>query len=586
MIGCVALLLNKVNLGGINMDNKMVAKMFEELATLLELHGENPFKVNAYLSAAKTIEGLAEAIDEYYEDNKLQTLKGIGKSISEKIEELIKTGKIEVLEKLRKETPAGLIEMLKIPGLGPKRIKILYDKLGIKTIQELEYACQENRLLTLEGFGQKTQNKIKHGISLLAQYKDKHLLNETLLLAQDILKYAKRCSSVKQAEIAGSLRRFKELVKDIDIIVGTEDQKNTVEHCAKYSGISEIIEKGENLLSFFSSGIRVDIKLVNSSEFISALMHFTGSKEHNVEIRRIAKQSGYKVNEYGIFKGDKQILLNSEVEFYKFFNMQYIPPELRENMGEVEISLINGIPKLLETKDVLGILHVHSNWSDGTPTIEDIAKEAARSGYEYIGIADHSKSAAYAGGLNEDRLKEQIEYINQLNKKLKNIRILKGVEADILKDGSIDIEENILKDLDFVIASVHSYFNMSEEEMTERILKALRNKYVDIIGHVSGRLLLGREPYKINIEKIIEEAIKLNKIIELNANPYRLDIDWRYLIKYKDSNLMISINPDAHHLDGLNDMVYGIGIARKGWCIPSKVLNTYHSEQIISMLHS
>lgn len=568
------------------MDNKMVAKIFEELATLLELHGENPFKVNAYLTAAKTIEGLAETIDKYYEENRLQKLKGVGKSISEKIEELMKTGKIEVLESLRKRTPAGLIEMLKIPGLGPKRIKVLYDKLGVKTIQELQYACEENRLLTLEGFGQKTQGKIKHGLSLLAQYKDKHLLNETFPLAQDVVKYVKRCFSVRQVEVAGSLRRFKELVKDIDIIVGTEDQRGTVEHCAKYSGISEIIEKGENLLSFFSNGIRVDIKLVKSSEFISALMHFTGSKEHNIEIRRIARQSGYKVNEYGIFRGDKQILLNSEAEFYNFFNMQYIPPELRENMGEVETALSNAIPALLEKKEVLGMLHVHSDWSDGTATIEDIAREAARLGYEYIGIADHSKSAAYAGGLNEYRLREQIEYIDKLNKKLKDIRILKGVEADILKDGSIDLDEHILKDLDFVIASVHSYFNMSEEEMTERILRAFRSKYVNIIGHVSGRLLLGREPYKINIEKIIEEAIKLNKVIELNASPYRLDIDWRYLIKYKDSNLMISINPDAHHLEGLNDMVYGIGIARKGWCTSSKVLNTYQAEQIISIFHS
>jgi DNA polymerase (family 10) len=562
------------------MDNKSVAKMFEELATLLELQGENPFKVNAYLSAAKTIEGLQEDIEFYYKRGELQNLKGIGKSIAEKIEELINTGKISILERLRSETPPGLIEMLKIPGLGPKKIKALYDKLKITSIQELEYACQENRLLVLEGFGQKTQEKIKHGISLLAQYKDKHLLSETLPLAKDILNYVKKCPSVEKAEIAGSLRRYKELVKDIDIIVGATDQKKTVEHCALYSGISEIIEKGENLLSFFSNGIRVDIKLVKVDEFISALMHFTGSKEHNVEIRRIAKQIGCKVNEYGIFKGEQKITVNSEEEFYKFFNMQYIPPELRENMGEVEMALGHKIPKLLEKEDLLGILHVHSDWSDGTPSIEDIAKEAARLGYKYIGIADHSKSAAYAGGLNEDKLKEQIKCIDELNEKLTDIRILKGIEVDIMKDGSIDLEDYILKELDFVIASVHSHFNMTEDEMTKRVLKALRHKYVNIIGHLSGRLLLGREPYKINIDTILEEAIKLNKVIELNANPYRLDIDWRYLVKYKDTDLMISINPDAHHFDGLNDMIYGIGIARKGWSTASKVLNTYKPDKI------
>ncbi len=568
------------------MDNKAIAKMFEELATLLELQGENPFKVNAYINAAKTIEGLHEDIEAYYKIGELQKLKGIGKSISEKIEEVIETGKIKMLEELRSKTPSGLLEMLKIPGLGPKRIKTLYDKLKIATIQELEYACQENRLLTLEGFGQKTQEKIKHGISLLAQYKDKHLLNETYPLAKDILNYVKKCSFIDKAEIAGSLRRFKELVKDIDIIVGTNNQKDTVEYCAKYAGISEVIEKGENLFSFFSNGIRVDIKLVKPEEFISALMHFTGSKEHNVEIRRIAKQMGCKVNEYGIFKDKKRILAKSEKEFYQFFNMQYIPPELRENMGEIEAALRNKIPILLSQNDILGILHVHSNWSDGTPLIEDIAKEAKNLGYKYIGIADHSKSAAYAGGLTEDKLQEQIKYIDELNKQLVDFQILKGIEVDILKDGSIDLEDKILKKLDFVIASVHSYFNMSEEEMTNRILKAMRNKYVHIIGHPSGRLLLGREPYKVNIDLIIEEAIKLNKIIELNANPYRLDIDWRYLNRYRDSNLMISINPDAHHLDGLNDMIYGIGIARKGWCRPINVLNTYEADKLISLLHS
>lgn len=556
------------------MDNKDIAKVFEEIATFLELKGENPFKVNAYYNAAKAIEGLSENVKKIYEEGKLESIKGIGKSISEKISELFKTGKIELHENLKQQIPAGLLQMLKIPGLGPKKIKVLYEKLNITTVEELEYACLENRLLSLEGFGARTQEKIKQGILLLSQYKDKHLLDEVYPLAKSLVEFIRKYPKKAQVEIAGSLRRWKELVKDIDIVIGCESSEDLINYSKGFPYLNEIIEEGENVFSFYSNGIRVDFKIVKPDEFATALAHFTGSKEHNILMRKIAKEKGYKINEYGIFKGEDRIEIRTEQEFYDFFNMQYIEPELREGTNEIDIALEHKLPKLVSRDEIKGFLHVHTKWSDGVPSIEEMALEAKKLGYEYIGIADHSKTAQYAGGLNEERLKKQLEEIDRLNKKLKDFRILKGIEIDILKDGSIDMEEDILKELDYVIASVHSNFNLTEEEMTNRILKALSNPFVDIIGHPTGRLLLGREPYKVNLEAIIEKAKELGKVIELNANPHRLDIDWRYLQKYKDERLFIIINPDAHHLIGLQDMIYGVACARKGWLEKHNVLNT------------
>src|SRR4030042_6681841 len=566
------------------MDNKEIAHKFEEIAKLLELQGENPFKVNAYFNAARTIEALPEDLKHYFEENKLQTLKGIGKSIAEKIEELFRSGTIEMLETLKSETPPGLLEMLRIPGLGPKKILALYKHLHIATVKELEYACLENRLVLLDGFGQKTQEKIQHGITMLALYKDKHLLNEMYPLAHAIVQFLLKNSQLRDAAIAGSLRRYKELVKDIDIVVSTTQPAEIASYCLTCPYSTEIIEQGENICSFYAKGIRVDIKIVKTEQFASALMHFTGSKENNVELRRIAKQRGYKINEYGIFKSEKPESVNSEEEFYAFFDMQYIPPELRENFGEVELAMEHNLPRLVSRDDVLGFLHVHSNWSDGIPSIEDMAKEAQRLGYHYIGIADHSKSAAYAGGLTEKRVAEQIKIIDELNAKLKHFTVLKGIEVDILKDGSIDLDDSILKELDFVIASVHSHFHMTEEEMTKRVLAALNNRYVDMIGHPTGRLLLGREPFKINMDAVIEETKKLGKVLELNANAHRLDIDWRNMHKFRGEDLLVSINPDAHHLDGITDMEYGIGIARKGWCQPANIINTLTAEKLLSFL--
>ncbi len=556
------------------MDNKDIARIFDEIATFLELKGENPFKVNAYYNAAKAIEGLTEDIKKIYQEGRLESIKGIGKSIAEKIGEVITTGKIELHETLKKSTPPGLVQMLKIPGLGPKKIKTLYEKLNISTVEELEYACIENRLITLEGFGARTQEKIKQGIALLAQYKDKHLLDEVYPLAENIIKFIREYPKKIQAEIAGSLRRWRELVKDIDIVIACEDSYDFIKYSKKCPYLNEIIEEGENVFSFYSNGIRVDFKIVKPDEFATALVHFTGSKEHNILMRRVAKEKGYKINEYGIFKGENKIQINTEKEFYNYFDMEYIEPELREGLNEIDVAIEHKLPKLVSREDIKGLLHVHTNWSDGVPTIEQMAEEAKKLGYSYIGIADHSKTAQYAGGLNEERLKEQIKEIDKLNKKLKDIVILKGIEVDILKDGSIDMDEEVLKELDFVVASIHSNFNMSEEEMTERILKALSNPHVDIIGHLTGRLLLGREAYKVNIEAIIEKAKELGKAIELNANPHRLDIDWRHLHKYKDNRLFIWINPDAHHLIGLKDIIYGVACARKGWLEANNVLNT------------
>lgn len=565
------------------MTNKDIAKILEEISKLLEIQGENPFKVIAYANAARTIEGFPEDIKKYYEEKRLQEIKGIGKSIAEKIGELYQTGKIDFYESLKQTIAPGLLQMLKIPGLGPKKIKVLHEKLDINTIEELEYACNENRLITLDGFGQKTQDKIKHGITLLAQYKDKHLLSEIYPIAHNILDYIKKCHDAVRSEIAGSLRRWKEVVKDIDIVVSADKLPEIIDYCSRCPYISELIERGENEISFYSEGIRVDIKFVKTEQYACAIMHFTGSKDHNVELRKIARQRSLKINEYGVFQEELRMKINTEEEFYAFFNMQYIPPELREGMGEVDAALKHQIPELVSPDEIIGFVHMHTNWSDGTPQIDEVAEEAVRRGYKYIGIADHSKAAQYAGGLDENRVLEQIKTIDQVNKKYKKVRLLKGIEADVLKDGQIDLDESVLKQLDYVIASVHSSFSMTEEEMTERMLKALRNPYVNILGHPSGRLLLGREPYKVNMDTILKEAIKLGKIIELNANPFRLDIDWRYLYWNHDTNLRIMINPDAHHLGGIDDMMYGIAIARKGWMRSANVLNTLDADTLLSL---
>ncbi len=564
------------------MNKKELANIFEEIGILLELKGENPFKCRAYSNAAKVIENIKEEINELIETDKLKDIKGIGSGLNEKITELSKTGKLEYYEKLKNSIPPGLLDILKIPGLGPKKVRAVHEKLNIQSVGELEYACIENRLVVLDGFGRKSQEKILKGIEFIKKYQEQHLFSSAIRAAEDIYEKLKVQNDVIRISIAGSLRRKKEVVKDMDFIASSENNKNVMNFFSTLEEVSSITAKGETKTSIeLNNGINCDLRIVSDKEFPYALHHFTGSKEHNTIMRGRAKKMGIKMNEYGLFKDDKLITCRDEQEIFSRLKLDYIPPELREGLGEIDYAEKNKIPKLIEEKDIKGILHIHTTYSDGALTIEEMAEAVKSMGYSYIGISDHSKSAFYANGLSESKIIEQHKEIDELNDKIRDFKILKGIESDILPDGELDYSEDVLKSFDFVIASVHSVFGMSGEEMTERIIKAMRTGYVDILGHPTGRLLLSREAYNVDMKRIIDEASNNNVIIELNANPYRLDIDWREIRNAFGKDVKICINPDAHNLEGIGHIKYGIGIARKGWSIPGNVINTLAYEDIM-----
>lgn len=568
-----------------SVDKKTVVNILNEIGLLLELKGENPFKSRAYYNAARTIEVLDDDIEKLIKEDRLKDVKGIGDAINKKLTELVTTGRLEYYENLKALIPEGLIEMLKIPGLGPKKIKTLYDKLDIKTVGELEYACIENRLVELPGFGEKTQKKILEGIQFIKQFSGKHLFMDAYLDATLLKQYLIDSGLTIRCEIAGSLRRRKEIVKDIDILATTESPEKLMDVFTKYEGIRDIVAKGETKTSItLKSGINVDLRVVKDEEYPYALHHFTGSKEHNTAMRHRARQMGIKMNEYGLFKGDLLIKCRDEEEIFNNLNLSYIPPELRENMGEIEAAEKGLLPVLIDEKDIKGVFHVHTIYSDGANTLSEMVNAARDRGYKIIGITDHSKSAFYANGLKEEDILRQLDEIDELNHKYADIKILKGIESDILKDGSLDYDEDILRRFDFVIASVHSNFKMSEDDMTERIIKAIKNKYTKIIGHLTGRLLLARDGYDLDVYKVIDSAAEYGKIIEINASPYRLDMDWRYIKYAKEKGVKFAICPDAHRIEGLDDIKYGIGIARKGWLEAKDVINTYDFDELYKIL--
>jgi len=558
-----------------------VIQILEEIATLLELTGENPFKSRAYQTAARNLEKIDTDFYALVEQNRLYEIEGVGEAINKKITQLMRTGKSEYYETLKASVPPGHLEMLKISGLGPKKIHALYEQLGIKNVGELEYACLENRLVDLKGFGKKTQDNILAGIANLKVYKERRLYAEVAAEAEVLMDYLKKHESVLSISIAGSLRRGNETIKDIDILAASGNPETLAKHFAAYSQVETVTAGGETKVSVvLRSGINADLRIVTPDEYPYALHHFTGSKEHNTAMRGRAKDMGLKMNEYGLFRGEKNIRCKDEKELFAALKLQFIEPELRENMGEIQAAEKNELPKLVEEKDVRGIFHVHTNFSDGGETLESMARAAKEMGLAYIGISDHSRSAAYAGGLKEADIKKQQELIDKLNEKLKPFYIFKGIESDILPDGSLDYDEKTLARFDFVIAAVHSNFNMPVQEMTARIKNALQNKYTTMLAHPTGRLLLSREPYAVNIEEIIDAAAKFGKAIEVNANVHRLDLDWRHCIYAKKKGVKVAINPDAHQIAGLLDISFGIKIARKGWLAKEDCLNCMDLEDI------
>jgi DNA polymerase (family 10) len=566
-------------------DKKVIIQALEEMSILLELKGENVFKVRAFSNAARILQGLSEDFGNLIENNRITEVKGIGKGIAEVIMEIVEKGKSTELESMKKEIPAGLLEMMKIPGMGPKKIRAVWTKLNITNIGELEYACKENRLIDLEGFGLKTQEKILKGIDLVKKYSERHLISDVLPVAEEIFTKLKKEKGVIRSALAGSLRRRRETIKDIDYLVSAResDRKRIMDHFTTLSQVDSITGQGLTKSSVvLKNGISADLRIVDDSQFPYALHHSTGSKEHNVAMRELARKSHLKMNEYGLFRNETEnIDCKNEEQIYQQLRMSYIPPELRENFGEIEAALKNDIPVLIEESDIKGVIHVHSNYSDGINSIAEMAQACQEKGYEYLVISDHSQSANYANGLKEDRVKQQHSEIDQLNKKLKNFRILKSIESDILSDGGLDYSDDILKSFDLVIASIHSRFNMTEEEATKRVIKAMENPYTTILGHPTGRLLLAREGYPVNMKKVIDAAADLGVAIELNANPHRLDIDWRIIHDAKNKSVRISIDPDAHRIEGIDDIRYGIGIARKGWLTKVDVLNCLTVEELL-----
>lgn len=567
------------------MDKSAIAAILDDIGTLLELKGENPFKSRAYHNAARVVGGLDQDLETLVQENKLVSIKGIGESINDKITKLIATGKLPYYEELQRSLPPGLTEMIRIQGLGPKRAKILYDKLKIKDVPGLEKACREGKIATLEGFGEKTQENILKGIAFLQGHAEYHRYDEALAAAEQALSELKKASGIQRLSLGGSLRRHKEIIRDIDILASAKAPQGVMERFVKYPAVERVLGHGETKSSvLLKDGIQVDLRVVEDAQFPFALHYFTGSKEHNIAMRQKAISQGFKLSEYGLFKNETQLIrCKDEEALFNRLGMSYIPPEMREDGGEIELAEKHRLPRLIEPDDIRGVFHVHSTWSDGRASLEDMITEAQALGWDYVGISDHSQSAAYANGLTVDSVKKQQREIEKLRQKFK-IHIFWGTECDILKDGSLDYHDSLLANYDFVIASIHSNFNMSEADMTQRILKALHNKYVTILGHLTGRLLLEREPYAVNQMEVLRVAAQEGVAVELNANPRRFDIDWRLLPAAKEKGVKISINPDAHSQEGLHAVPFGVGIARKGWLTKEDVINTLPLKQISSYL--
>jgi len=569
------------------LEKREVVRLLEEIALLLELKGENPFKARAYSNAARTLEGTTADLRELIDSGTLGELPGIGEALRDKIATLATTGRLPYYEELVSEYPRGILEILRIPGLGPKKARVIWEQMGVSTLGELEYACHENRLAGLPGFGSKSQEKILHGIALLKKNRERFLCDVALEEAEALLKRLEKHPAVQRLELAGSIRRRCETSKDVDLVASSKDPAALMQAFASQKGIVEVIARGPTKCSVrLASGMAADLRVVSDEEFPFALHHFTGSKEHNVALRARAQRVGLKLNEYGLFQGEKLLSCNDEEGLYSLLGLAFIPPEMREARGEIEAAEHGELPALVQWEDLKGVLHVHTQASDGTASLEEMAQTAKSLGLSYVGICDHSKAALYARGLDESRVNEQHQEIDRLNQRLHGVTLLKGIEVDILADGSLDFEDDVLSRFDLVVASVHSRFNLPEEVMTRRIVRAMENPHVHILGHPTGRLLLAREPYAVDMAAIIRAAAAQGVCIELNANPHRLDLDWRLIPSAKKAGIKLSIDPDAHQPAGIADMRYGVGIARKGGLNRSDVLNALPLPDLLKHLRA
>lgn len=572
---------------------KDIAEVLEEIAQLLELKGENPFKIRAYQAGARALETYDGDFAKLVEAGELGTISGIGSALTEKITTLHQTGRLEFFDKLKAEVPAGLVAMLEIPGLGPKKIKAMYDKLGVDSIEKLAAACAAGTVAELPGFGKKTQDKIAEGIRHREAYARRHLWWDANTVAQRILGILKALPQVACVEAAGSLRRGRETVGDLDFIVGSKDPAPIMDTFTTMQGVEEVTAKGETKSSVrFANGLQADLRVVPPDQYAFALHHFTGSKDHNVKLRQRALARGWSLSEWGLTPKDseptaedlaKVKAIKDEKALFAFLGLAEIPPELREGLDELDVAEKGALPELVKVSDLRGVFHNHTTASDGRDSLEAMVKAAASYGWEYVGIADHSKASFQANGLSEERVLQQLAKIRQLNDSgAYPIRVLAGIECDILTDGRLDLSDDCLRELDYVVVAVHNAFSQSEEEMTARIIRAIEHPLSTMLAHPTGRLLLKREGYKVNLSKVIDAAIANGKAIEINGNPLRLEMDWRIWKTVAARGLKCAINPDAHETDGFEHAKSGILTARKGWLRKQDIINCCPLDEVLT----
>jgi DNA polymerase (family X) len=564
------------------MTRDAAAEILNRIALLLELKGENPFKIRAYKSGAEVVESYAGDIMQLAADNKLAGIKGIGDALRDKLHEMATTGKLEFFEKLKAEFPEGLFELFEVQGLGPKKIAALYSQLQVGSLADLKRVCESGEAAKLSGFGDKTVVKILESIAFRAEHASEFRIDQVYALALEILDTLRAHPAVSRAEVCGSFRRGKETVHDLDFLVSTRQPEQVITDFVALPQVEKIIVQGGTKASVYApNGVQCDLRAVSSAEFPFALNYFTGSKEHNVVIRQRALDQGLSLNEYGFTPTTEGASLpeaiqeiHDERDIYRALGLDYIEPELRENSGEIEAAAQGRLPTLIQLENLRGVFHNHTTASDGRGTLREMAEAARDLGLQYLGIADHSKSSFQANGLNEQRLRAQIAEIRAMNAEFDgHFRIFAGSEVDILKDGSLDFDDDLLAELDYCVASVHNVFNLPEAEMTKRIIRAIENPHVTMLGHVTGRLLLQRPAYAVNIPAIIDAAAETGTIIELNASAWRLDMDWRWWRLAKEKGVKCSINPDAHSTQGLEAVLFGVRAARKGWLTRQDVIN-------------
>ena len=568
------------------MKNQGIARIFNDIADLLEIKGENPFRIRAYRRAAQNIEALTKDVAETTKDE-LLNIPGIGQDLAGKIEEYVKTGRLQFYENLKKEVPESLSVLLLVPGLGPKTARLLFEKLNVKDMETLEQLAREHKLSGLPGIKEKTEENILRGIEMLKRGMERQPLGKVLPVANDILQHLKSKAPVKKLSIAGSIRRWKDTIKDIDILATSHDPKAVMKAFVHLPHVKDVLMHGPTKSSvIIHEGLQVDLRVVEEDSFGAALAYFTGSKAHNIRLREMAMKSGLKVNEYGIFreKDDEKLGGKEEEDIYKILGLPYISPELREDTGEVEAAMAGRLPRLVDIEDIKGDLHVHSKWSDGSHDFNELIDEAKKRGYEYIAITDHSKGLGIARGLSAERLMEEKKEIDAVNKRLKGFRLIAGIEVDIRSDGNMDFPDDVLKEMEIVVASIHSGFRQSKEQITKRLVSAMRNPYVSIIAHPTGRLIGERDPYDVNMNEILKVAKETGTAIEINAYPLRLDLNDVYAKMAKEIGVPIVISTDTHIANQFDYMSYGVSIARRGWLEKKDVLNTLSYKSLIKTL--